>query len=73
MESKMSQQDRLLNYLETNHQINPLTAWSELGIYRLSDTVLKLRKKGHNIITEKLNVNNRWNEKCTVANYILER
>jgi len=69
----MSQQDRLLNYLETNKQINPLTAWSELGIYRLSDTVLKLRQKGHNIITEKLNVNNRWNEKCTVANYILER
>ena len=69
----MSQQDRLLNYLETNKQINPLTAWSELGIYRLSDTVLKLRKKGHEIITEKLEVNNRWNEKCRVANYILER
>lgn len=69
----MSQQDRLLKYLQNNRQINPLTAWSELGIYRLSDTVLKLRKKGHEIITEKLEVNNRWNEKCRVANYILER
>ena len=73
MESKMSQQDRLLNYLENNKQINPMTAWSELGIYRLSARINDLRKSGHEIITKRLDVNNRWNEKCRVANYILER
>jgi hypothetical protein len=50
----MSQNIRLINYLQTNTEINPLTAWQQLGIYRLSARVLDLRKEGYKIKTESL-------------------
>ena len=39
------QETRLLEYLKTNYRITPIEAWNELGIYRLSDVVFKLRNK----------------------------
>jgi hypothetical protein len=69
----MSQNIRLINYLQTNTEINPLTAWQQLGIYRLSARVLDLRKEGYKIKTESMTVKNTFNEKVTVANYRLEQ
>jgi hypothetical protein len=69
----MNQNIRLLKYLQTNIEINPLTAWQQLGIYRLSARVLDLRKEGYKIKTESLTVKNTFNEKVTVANYRLEQ
>ena len=66
---KETQTERLLNYLKENKNINPLQSWLQLGIYRLSDVVLKLRKKGHNITTERVKVLNQFGESCSVANY----
>ena len=70
-ENSMNQEDRLLDYLETHKGINPLTAWQQLGIYRLSACVHTLRKRGNPIITERIGVDNRFNEKCNVAFYRL--
>ncbi len=67
----MSQNDRLLSHLQTNGSINPMQAWQELGIYRLASRANDLRNAGHNIITEKVEVNNRFGEVCRVASYIL--
>lgn len=64
-----NQQERLLKYLEIHGKITPMVAWNTLGIYRLSDVVLKLRKKGYPIITERVKVKNRFGEKCRVAEY----
>jgi hypothetical protein len=52
----MSQDERLLEYLENNKSINPLTAWRKLGIYRLSAVVFNLRQDGYKIITHRRNV-----------------
>lgn len=68
----MTQDERLLMYLTTNTGIDPLTAWKELGIYRLAATVHVLRKQGWVINTERMKVLNRFNEKCNVAFYKLE-
>ena len=65
----MSQKQRLLDFLLTYKKINPLQAWKELGIYRLSDTVLQLRKDGYSIDTAKIEVKNKFNEDCKVAEY----
>lgn len=65
-----NQKQRLLDYLKRYGSVNPLEAWQELGIYRLSDTVLKLRKDGYQIETTRMDVKNRFNEKCHVAKYI---
>lgn len=65
-----NQKERLLDYLQKNGSINPLEAWKELGIYRLSATILELRKQGHIIETTRMDVKNRFNEKCHVAKYV---
>jgi len=65
----MNQEKRLLDYLRDNNEIDPLQAWHELGIYRLSAVIFKLRKKGHNIISNRKTVHNRFGEKCRVARY----
>lgn len=67
----MNQQERLKQHLILHNTINPLHAWERLGIYRLSDTVYKLRKQGWHIETKDLEVKNQFGEKCVVAEYVL--
>jgi hypothetical protein len=68
-----SQEKRTLEYLQRNGQINPLQAWSTLSIYRLSDVIFRLKKKGYTIHTKQVKVLNRFKEKCRYAQYELER
>ena len=66
-----NQEKRLLDYLKTNNKISPMEAWTELGIYRLSDVVFKLRNKDFEIETERKSVVNRFDEPCNFAEYKL--
>ena len=67
----MSQQKRLINYLNHFKTIDPLQAWNQLGIYRLAAQIHVLRNKGYNIETKDKDVINSFDERCTVANYVL--
>ena len=66
-----NQETRLLHSLESNKKISPMEAWTELGIYRLSDVVFKLRNKNYEIETERKSVLNRFDEPCSFAEYKL--
>lgn len=66
-----NQEKRLLDYLKANKKISPMEAWIDLGIYRLSDVVFKLRKQGLSIETERKSVMNRFDEPCNFAEYVL--
>jgi len=66
-----NQEQRLLDYLKTNFKVSPMDAWIELGIYRLSDVVFKLRNKGYEIETERKSILNRFDEPCNFAEYKL--
>ena len=66
-----NQEKRLLDYLKANNKISPMEAWTELGIYRLSDVVFKLRNKNYEIETERKSVLNRFDEPCSFAQYKL--
>lgn len=66
-----SQNERLLEYLKFHGRINPLEAWTSLGIYRLGARVHDLRNKGIKIDTNDVTVFNQFGEKCTVAEYEL--
>ena len=68
----MTQVERLLDYLKVNKVINPLTAWTELGIYRLSAIIFLLRKAGYEIETNLVEVRNKFNEPVMFAEYKLE-
>lgn len=67
-----TQQARLLAVLLQGEKVHPLRAWRALGIYRLSDTVFNLRSLGWPVLTGRLDVANRFNEPCHVAEYCLE-
>jgi len=69
----LTQQARLMEHLELHSQIDPLEAWTKLGIYRLAAVVHLLRQAGIKIKTERMEVSNRFNEICNVANYVLEK
>ena len=66
-----TQAARLLAVLKSGRAIDPLAAWSELGIYRVADTVHRLRKKGWRIDRGTKHVQNRYGEQCAVASYRL--
>ena len=68
----MSQNDRILDHLQTVGAIRPMTAWNDLGIYRLASRINDLRKAGHKIKTRKVEVVNRWGEAAYIAEYSLE-
>jgi len=68
---KMTQEARLLQWLESGKGIDPLTAWTELGIYRVAARVNQLRDRGHNIKTDKKTVFSRFGDKAIVAWYTL--
>jgi hypothetical protein len=68
-----SQCERLLDYLQSNDGIDPLTAWRDLGIYRLGARVFDLRKEGLPIARVMKAVTNRWGETAHVAYYKLEQ
>ena len=67
----MTQNTRLLSYLELNGTIDPLESWEQLGIYRLGARIFDLKNQGYNIQTENKTVLNRFNEGCRVALYRL--
>jgi hypothetical protein len=66
-----TQNERLLTYLQSHTEIDPLTAWRELGIARLSARVLDLRAGGHEITSGRKTVKNAYSQDCIVASYCL--
>lgn len=67
----MSQETRLLEYLQTHTGIRPLEALNKLGIYRLSARIKDLRNHGHNIVTKKVEVKTAHGDTSRVAEYRL--
>ena len=69
---KGTQAERLLNWMEAGHKVTPLDSWELLGIYRLSDVVFKLRRHyRYSIITNDVEVSNKYGETITVGEYEL--
>lgn len=65
-----SQTDRLIDWLDQS-AIDPLTAWTELGIYRLSARIFDAKKQRPDIRKATKTVVNRFGEKVTVALYYI--
>lgn len=74
--AKQTQKKRLLDWLEKGQTITPLESWRDLGIYRLSDVVFRLKKDlvkhGRTIHTELIMVKNQFGDDCgPIAKYRL--
>lgn len=68
----MKSTERLLDWFRRVGAINPMQAWSELGIYRLAARINDLRRDGYNIQSAFMNVKNRYGDNCHVAVYSLD-
>jgi hypothetical protein len=49
---KPSHIEKVLTHLRRRGSITPIKAWEAYGCYRLSSVINRLRKKGHEIVTE---------------------
>jgi predicted ArsR family transcriptional regulator len=67
----MTQKERLLAYLKRNGSVNPLQAWSILGIYRLAARISDLKKDGVAIRSETGRALNQFGERISFAEYKL--
>lgn len=67
----MTQCDRLIEYMTNNGWVDPMTSWSELGIYRLASRICDIKKMGYKIEKGKKDVINKYGETVTVARYRL--
>ena len=67
----MNQTDRVLKHLQENRGLTQMQAASLYGIYRLSGRIFELRQAGYHIITNTIDVTNRYGERCRVAEYRL--
>ncbi len=68
----MTQKTRVLQWLQEGKTLTRLQALTELGIFELSARMIELKQDGHKIKSESITVQNRWGEKCRVAQYWME-
>lgn len=69
--NKMTQTQKILEYLNKYDKITPLEAMRDLGIYRLASRIYDLKEQGYNIETEMVDVKNRYGSTTKVACYKL--
>ena len=65
----MTQNDRLLSWLQSGRSITQREADELWGCTRLGARVYDLKKKGHRIISERVDGVNRFGDKCHFARY----
>lgn len=70
--SRPTQVERLLDYLEENGSITSLEAYNELGITQLGARIFELKKLGYQFEGSNITVKNRFQEKCSVKKYKLK-
>ena len=67
--AKLTQNERVINYLSQGNKITSLDAWKELGIMRLASRIYDIKRQGVAIEKEQITVKNRFGESCTVSQW----
>ena len=70
--SKLTQADRVLQYMEDFGSITQMEAMNDLGVMRLASRISDLKKQGYIIKGETIAVKNRYDEDCYIKRYSLE-
>ena len=69
--ARITQDERVLEYMQKFGSITTLEAFRDLGITRLSAKIYDLKKQGHVIVDEMIKVKNRFGEEGYVKKYML--
>jgi hypothetical protein len=70
--SKPTQSQRILDYIDQFGSITQLEALRDLGVMRLASRISDLRKQGYKIVSEVVPVKNRFEEQCHIKRYRFE-
>lgn len=68
----MTQNDRILQYMEDFGSISSLEAMQDLGVMRLASRISDLKKLGYRIESKTVTDKNRYGEKIHYSRYFLE-
>lgn len=68
---KITQKDRILNYIREFGSISSWEAYSDLGITQLGARIDQLKKEGYEFVTEWEQKKNRFGEPTTYKRYRL--
>ena len=71
--SNLTQNQRIIEYIDSHGSITQLEALNELGIMRLASRISDLRKRGYMIESKMDTVHNRYGEKCRVKRYSIRK
>ena len=69
----MTQQDRVLEYMQLRGSITSMEAFTNLGIVSLPRRICDLREQGHSIKVERVTYHNRYGEPTHYNRYQLEK
>lgn len=69
VQHKPTQNERILDYIDEFGGITQLEALRDLGCMRLASRISDLRRQGHDIVSERVAVKNRFGEKCYINRY----
>lgn len=72
VETKPTQNERIIEYINTFGSITQLEALRDLGVMRLASRMSDLRKQGYNIISKTEAVKNRYGETTHISVYMLQ-
>lgn len=67
----MTQNEKVLDYLKTHKGITTLDAFRDLGVARLASRICDLKRAGHVIYSDPIEVQNRDGEMVRVSFYRL--
>lgn len=68
----MTQNERILQYMEDFGSISSLEAMQDLGVMRLASRISDLKKLGYRIESETVTDKNRYGEKIHYSRYFLK-
>ena len=71
--SKLTQNERILDYIEEFGSITQLEALRDLGVMRLASRISDLKRQGYPIISTNESVKNRYDETCRIKRYSMQK
>lgn len=72
MEKKLTQNEKVLNYIKEFGSITQLDAYRDLACFRLASRISDLKRAGYPIKSKYETVKNRYGELCPIKRYFLE-
>lgn len=69
--AKISQSDRILQFIKENGSITRLQAANEIGAFELSARIVELERKGYRFLKEPIKAKNRYGETVRFTRYSL--